>query len=294
MTGTMGDYPDLSSSHIAIFGLGLMGGSLALALRDHCASVVGIDRDPAAVALARQKKAVDTASLEPTAFLSRCDLVILAVPVLAIIETLEKLPAWHKGNPVVMDLGSTKVQVVNAMEQLPARFDPIGGHPMCGKEKLSLENADPLLYYNAPFALTPLPRTTEKARAIALHVIKILGARPVWLDPGTHDQWTAATSHFPYLIASLLARATPAEVAPLVGPGFRSTTRLAATPLSIMLDILISNRENILHCSQRFRQAFDEMERLLAKQDYACLQDFLAFGNARHRELTSEPEGKDE
>ena len=162
MTGTMGDYPDLSSSHIAIFGLGLMGGSLALALRDHCASVVGIDRDPAAVALARQKKAVDTASLEPTAFLSRCDLVILAVPVLAIIETLEKLPAWHKGNPVVMDLGSTKVQVVNAMEQLPARFDPIGGHPMCGKEKLSLENADPLLYYNAPFALTPLPRTPAR------------------------------------------------------------------------------------------------------------------------------------
>lgn len=132
-----------ATATVAIIGLGLMGGSLALALHGRCARLLGCDRDPDVVTLALERQVVDAASTEPAALLPQADLVVLAVPVRASLEWLQRLPGLHPGQAVVLDLGSTKTAVLQAMEALPERFDPLGGHPMCGKEDGSLKMQRP-------------------------------------------------------------------------------------------------------------------------------------------------------
>ena len=131
----------LGQCRIAIMGLGLMGGSLAMALHGKVREIIGIDPDPLALQLAEEKRVCNHLDTHPGNLLKTADLIILAMPVRKIIQVLAELPGLHPGNPVVMDLGSTKVDIVNAMNCLPARFDPLGAHPMCGKEKSTLAAA---------------------------------------------------------------------------------------------------------------------------------------------------------
>ena len=271
--------PDfLSNSRVAILGLGLMGGSLALKLRGRCAQLLGCDTDPTTLALARQQNLVDQVSDKPGDILPLSDLVILATPVRAILSLLDDLPDLHPGSAAVLDLGSTKVQIIERMQALPSRFDPLGGHPMCGKERGGLENADPNLYQSAPFALTPLPRTSLRLRRLAEQLVRLVGARPLWLEAETHDRWVAATSHVPYLVANALAAITPVETRPLVGPGLRSSTRLAPSGWSMMRDILETNRPNILAGLQRFRQQIEDLENRLETGDLAAVEQLTAQG----------------
>jgi prephenate dehydrogenase len=187
----------------------------------------------------------------------------------------------------VIDIGSTKADVVREMQKLPPRFDPLGGHPMCGKEKLSIENAEASLFLNAIFAFTPSENTSENAQQIAEQIAQSIGANPLWIDAETHDRWTAATSHFPYIAASALALSTPTAAAPLAGPGFRSTTRLAATPASLMLDILATNRINILEALDQFRQQIDQMRTLLEANEFEHLQNLLESGVHQREQIIS-------
>lgn len=264
--------PDfLSGSRIAIVGLGLMGGSLAFALRDRCQALLGCDLDPEILSLARQLELVDEITPSLTDILPTADVVILATPLNVIIDIISDLPNLHPGSAIVLDLGSTKSQVANALGSLPSRFDPIGGHPMCGKEKIGLANADPIIFQEATFAFTPLQRTSSKARAFAEQLANAIGSQVLWIDPDTHDLWSAATSHLPYLVAAALSSATPDQSSPLVGPGFRSTTRIAATPTSIMLDVLNTNRANILESLKRFRKELDSLEGKLSSGEFEAL-----------------------
>jgi len=257
-----------------------------MALRGKCASLVGIDRDPQALSLARRLNLVDQASSQPKELLPGADLVILATPLRAILTLLHELPALHPGEAVVLDLGSTKVEVVEAMQSLPERFDPIGGHPMCGKETSSLANADGKMFQGVRFAFTSLARTSPNARTAADRLARTIGARTFWIDPQTHDRWVAATSHLPYLIANALTHATPLEARPLVGPGFRSSSRLAASSPDMMLDVLATNRSNILASLERLRQCLETMEASLARGDWDALQEILSSGAECYRELT--------
>lgn len=282
---TSGGPGTLATARVAIVGLGLMGGSLAMALRGHCARLLGVDPDEATLSLARGREVVDLASSDPAEILPQADVVILAAPVRAILQLVEALPALHPGGAIVLDLGSTKVEIAGAMARLPARFDPLGGHPMCGKEHASLANAEPGLFQGAPFAFSPLPNTSERARSLVVQLSQVIGARPVWLDAETHDRWVAATSHLPYLLASALAIATRPEFAPLVGPGFRSTARLAATSPAMMLEVLASNRENVLAALAGFREQLDELAGSLAREDIDSLRQRLEHGSALHKAL---------
>jgi prephenate dehydrogenase len=278
--------PDfLANSRVAILGLGLMGGSLALKLRGRCAQLLGCDTDPTTLALARQQNLVDQVSNKPGDILPLSDLVILATPVRAILSLLDDLPGLHPGSAAVLDLGSTKVQIIERMQALPSRFDPLGGHPMCGKERGGLENADPNLFQSAPFALTPLTRTSLRLRRLAEQLVRLVGARPLWLEAETHDRWVAATSHVPYLVANALAAITPVETRPLVGPGLRSSTRLAPSGWSMMRDILETNRPNILAGLHRFRQQIEDLENRLETGDLAAVEQLTAQGARNYEAL---------
>lgn len=284
-------YPaGLKGCQVALLGLGLMGGSLALALRGHCAGLRGYDSDPLVRKTAVQRGIVDFCADNPAEALAGSHLVVLAVPVRTILALLGELPLYHAGQAVVLDLGSTKVEVVRAMETLPARFDPLGGHPMCGKEKGGLEAADGVLFVGRAFAFTPLARTSPRARTLAAQLALACGARPCWLEAETHDRWTAATSHLPYLVANALAGTTPIESAPLVGTGFTSTTRIASTPVGMMHDVLLTNQGNILAALARFHARLDQLEACLSQGDEAALDKLLQEGaQAQEKLVPHEP-----
>jgi prephenate dehydrogenase len=227
-----------------------MGGSLALALKKHCRAIYGVDSNQATLDLALSQNIVDRAASDPAKLLPQADIIILATPVPTILALLQRLPDLMPNPCIVFDLGSTKSLIVEAMSHLPARFDPIGGHPICGKEKLSLENAEGTLFRSAPFVLTALQRTTVQAQQAADQIIHAIGAQAVRMDASEHDRVLAFTSHLPFLVSSSLASALTTtaakETVKLAGPGFRSTSRLAGTPSSMMLGVLETNRENVL------------------------------------------------
>lgn len=280
--------------NVAIMGLGLIGGSLALGLRGRCKKLLAVDNDSLTIDLAREEKIVDQISDDPAEILPQAELVILATPVKTILESIRLLPELHPGSPVVLDLGSTKTQICTALDRLPARFDPIGGHPMCGKETSGLAQAEADLFTGAPFALSKLPRTSQDACKVAEELVKILGAYPLWLDPETHDRWTATSSHFPYLVSLALVLATPDEVAPMIGPGFRSATRLASSSPNMMLDILTTNRKNVLQAITQFQTILRSIEELLTESDEDRIQDLMNQSVNKRLHFNTPSGGEDE
>jgi len=256
-----GDSPvrDLAAAHIAILGLGLMGGSLAYALAGKCAALLGVDPDPQARQLASASGLFSEVRPLAPALSSPVEVWVLAAPARAILAILDEMPAWSGRGGIVLDLGSTKVQITAAMQELPARYDPLGGHPMCGKETGSFASADGGIFHGAPFAFCRLERSSPRAVGFAVALCEALNAHAVWLPAEVHDRQVAATSHLPYLVANALAAATPLDAAPLVGPGFRSAARLAGSPPEMMLDILLTNRVQILDSARRFQAAFESL-----------------------------------
>ena len=269
---------------ICIIGLGLMGGSLALALRGYCTHLIGVDSVAATLSLACQRDVVDFATHDLSEALAQADLVVLAAPVRANLALLEKIPLIHPDPISIIDLSSTKSMIVASMNQLPEGFEALGGHPMCGKEKSGLSHADGKLFWDATFALTETERTTPALRDLAEQMINIISAKPLWIDAHTHDRWAAATSHLPYLVSSALAASTPTETAPLIGPGFQSTGRLAGSDITMMLDILTTNRQQVLEALARYRNSLEEIERTLRNADEE-LPDLLEKANKNYQKL---------
>jgi prephenate dehydrogenase len=277
---------NLAESKIAIIGLGLMGGSLALGLRGKCAALYGVDPHLPTLELALSQHIVGYADNDPAKLPPDVDLVILAAPVPVIIALINQLPVTIHHPCIVMDLGSAKKQIVDAMKNLPERFDPIGGHPICGKEKLSLANAERTLYYAAPFLLTPLERTSQRAISAANQIIEALGAKGKILEASEHDRILASTSHLPFLISSALALATSQDVTPFVGPGFKSTSRLAGTSSSMMLGVLQSNRENVLNALRGMQAELAQIESALSDGDFVKLESLLNEAQAKYQSFT--------
>lgn len=275
----------LSDLSITIIGLGLMGGSLALALHGRCKKLFGIDKDDRTIEISRGLNIFDGVYTTYPEDFSTIDVIILAVPVLTIIETIREIPAIHKNKAIILDLGSTKSQIMEAMQELPGRFDPIGGHPMCGKEKSTIQYAEPDLFNGANFVLTPLERTTHRAREIAEDIVKEIGAIPLWLDAKTNDKLTAVTSHLPYLMANALSGMTPIEYSDLAGTGFRSATRLSGSSISMMVDILKTNRKNILESLKTFINRLESIYETLDQNDEALLVESLIEGKRRYKEI---------
>jgi len=276
---------NLAESKIAIIGLGLMGGSLALGLRGRCMALYGIDPHLPTLELALSQHIVDYADRDPAKLLPEADLVILSAPVPAILSLLEKLPSFTSNPCIIMDLGSTKKLIVESMSRLPERFDPIGGHPICGKEKLSLANAERTLYYAAPFLLTPLERTSKRALSAANQIIEALGAKGKIIDAVEHDRILASTSHLPFLLASALAHTTPDDFSSFVGTGFKSTSRLAGTPSSMMLGVLQSNRENVLNALHGLQDELANIESALSSDDLSTLASILKEAQTKYQAL---------
>jgi prephenate dehydrogenase len=265
---------------ICIVGLGLMGGSLAKALKGQVKQVSGVDRHAATRQLALAEGVVDMVTADLSSAVKTADLLILSTPVHSILHYLEKLPELCPEGILVMDLGSTKEIVCTTMATLPASFAAIGGHPMCGKEIAGYQAAEAGLFQGQTFVLTRNGRTTAKIEEAALNLVKLIGAHPIFLEPGIHDQIVAVTSHLPYLISAVLIHRAVAmgddRVWHVSASGFRDTARLAGSDPRMMLDILLTNRAAILSQLAKYQADLQEIGRLLTKTDVAALATWLA------------------
>lgn len=277
---------DLMNQSVVIYGLGLMGGSLAMVLKDSCKELLAVDHNPAVVKMAVEEQLVDQADTDPLKILPMADLIILATPVQVIIDQIKQLPDWKPEGAVVIDLGSTKTEICAALSALPPQFSAVGGHPMCGKTAFSLENADPDLFCNCMFPLVKLSNSSEKSIHLAEAIVKRTGAAPLWIDPHTHDAWVSVTSHFPYLMANLLASITPLNVSPLISSGWQSTARLAGSSTQMMEDILKTNRSYVLGVLDQFTERLLTVKVLLEAEDFDGLKAMMEIGHDQYQLIT--------
>ncbi len=260
---------------IAILGLGLMGGSLGLALR-HAGighAISGYDALPGRAERARALGAVTAVAESPAAAVAGADLVVLAAPVLALRELLRAIAPHLAPRAVVSDLGSTKAAVVRwARETLPDPSRFIACHPMAGKEQSGIEAADADLFAGAVWCLTPDAGAAPDALARLRALVAALGARPLVLDPARHDEAVAGASHLPLLAATALVLAVSAppdwpDVARLAAGGFRDTTRVASGDPRMARDIALSNREPILRRLDAYIAALQGLRARVAAGD---------------------------
>jgi len=273
----------LTNSRVGIVGLGLMGGSLALALRGRVAYLLGVERQVMARQMALREAIVDETCEELTAGAPPVDLLVLATPVRHILDTLGRLPALRPDGCAVLDLGSTKRAVVAAMGALPSSFVAVAGHPMCGKETSGLASAEAGLYQGQTFILCPTARTTPAAAALALALSDAAGARALWLDAAEHDRVVASVSHLPYVLSAALMRLAGEErLWAISASGFRDTTRLAGTHPRMMLDVLLTNRDAVLDALHGYETQLDRLRRALEEADEVALAEWLAVAQVTY------------
>jgi prephenate dehydrogenase len=259
--GAAGSFPRT----VAVVGLGLIGGSLALGLRAAGLRVVGVDPDPAALALARERDAVETgaADLRPVAGV---DVVIVAVPLPLIAEVAVSAARHMRPGAVLADVGSVKAPVVAAIHAgLPAGVHFVGGHPMAGSEGRGMAAADAALLRGRAFILTPTMRTAPDAVAAMEAVIARLGMRPLLLDPVQHDEFVAQVSHLPYLLSLALDRAIADDARAVGGPTMLEMTRVAHSSAEMWTAICRANRDAILRALERFEAELGAVRRALER-----------------------------
>jgi prephenate dehydrogenase len=211
----------------------------------------------------------------------QADVVILATPVRVIMRQLAEIVPCLPEGCVVMDLGSTKAQIVAEMARLPDHVQPLGGHPMCGKEVSGIEVADPKLYHGCTFILSPLPRTSPAALALGHDLARAAGAQPLVLDAERQDFLVATVSHLPYLLACALVSTAEATTSPdpaaweIVAGGFRDTSRVAGSDVTMMVDILLTNRDEVLKAVNTFQTQLNDLFHLVQAGDQGTLRNKL-------------------
>lgn len=258
---------------LAIIGLGLIGGSLCLALKRHQLEgleVVGHDAEWGISGHARRMGAIDREARTPEAAVEGAAVVVIATPISQVRNVLQEIaPALGEG-AVITDTASTKRDVLRwADELLPESASFVGGHPIAGKEHSGLDAADASLFQERPWAIIPSVRASERAIKTVENLIELAGAHPVPIDAEEHDSYLAAVSHLPLIAASaLFSLASESQAWPdlglVAGPGFRDTTRLASSNASLSHDICLTNRENLLHWLDRYVDELRRYRRLIA------------------------------
>jgi prephenate dehydrogenase len=276
---------------LGVVGCGLMGGSFALALkrRGLVQRVVGFSRSPSTTELAKRMGVIDVAAESALLAVAGCDVVLLAVPVAATEATLRSIRDVVAPDVLVMDVGSTKRDVVEAAQRaLGERLGSfVPAHPIAGKEAAGIEHADASLYSGRKVILTPVPASRPELVQKAVDLWAAVGARVLTMTPEHHDAAFAAVSHLPHLLAyayfgTVAGQPAGRDLLALAGPGFRDFTRIAASDPVVWRDILLANRDEVLQQSQRFRRTLDAFEQAMRAADAQGLEDLIR-GVARER-----------
>jgi prephenate dehydrogenase len=261
-----------------------MGGSFALALKRAglVKRVVGYSKSPSTTERARQMGVIDVEAPSALLAVSGADIVLLAVPVSATEATFKAIRHLVGPNTLIMDVGSTKRDVVDAARRVlgsnVGSFVPC--HPITGKEVSGVEHADVDLYAGKQVILTPIERTFTVQLQKAVDVWTALGCHVLKMSPQSHDAAYAAVSHLPHLIAFALINGITGQdhgkdYMSLAGPGFRDFTRIAASDPKMWRDILIANREELLAQSKIFQETLQSLEQLISSSSGDTLETMI-------------------
>jgi prephenate dehydrogenase len=265
---------------LAVVGVGLLGGSVALAAkRASAVRVVGVGRDAAALEWARGLGILDEATTVLGEGVRDADLVVFCTPVDVVAgQVLSAAPHCRRG-AVLTDVGSTKAAIVDAVsDRLPPGVAFVGSHPLAGSEKQGADHARADLFHRQVVIVTPRATTDKGALDCVVRFWTELGARVVQLDPEAHDRALALTSHLPHLVASALAGVLPPELAHLTATGFRDTTRLAAGDPRMWGAIFEANRDAVLAAFDRLTAQLARFRNALAANDRAAVERLLGEG----------------
>jgi prephenate dehydrogenase len=288
----------MSIQQITIVGTGLMGGSFALALkaRGFAGQIVGCDREPV-LARAKAAGAVDACVADPVQAARGSQVILLATPVGAILDLIERIGPVLPENTLLTDVGSTKSDIAARAQAVfgakaAVRFLP--GHPMAGKERSGIEQADAGLFQNTVWLVTPLPGQDLEAglRGEFLELVRGIGARVVTLDLARHDRFCAWISHLPQMLSTALAATVldelgdDPELLAIGGRALRETTRIAASPYSMWRDIALTNTKNIEEALARLEQRLAHIRENLRTPELKA--EFEAGNLFRHRDTEAQ------
>ena len=270
---------------LAVIGCGLMGGSFALGLK-HAGlvkSIAGFSASEKTRQRAQQLQVIDIACDSVAQTVEGADLVLLAVPVSATRQSLEAIVPALSPNALLMDVGSTKCDVVaSARQTLGERLSCfVPAHPIAGKEVAGIEHAESGLYKNRRTVLTPLSETGALQIGQAQAVWQALGSTVFTMTPEAHDATFAAVSHLPHLLAfaavnALVSQTEGVDFLRMAGPGFRDFSRIAGSDPAVWRDILSANQTEVLSQITHFKQALAHLEDALKNNDSQALQTLIA------------------
>lgn len=270
---------------LAVIGVGLIGGSFALALKraGKVSHVVGVGRNHANLELARSRGAIDSIAPDPAAAAGDAEVVLVATPVSQFAQIFAALAKSLKPGAIVTDAGSTKRDVVAAARAaLGARIAQfVPGHPVAGAERSGAGAASVELFRGRRVVLTPLPENAPAAVTRVRQLWEVCGARVTQLDADEHDAVLAAVSHLPHLLAYALVhevaeRENAEQLFSYAAGGFRDFTRIASSHPEMWRDICIANRDRVLHELGRYQSKLGAVERLLRASDAAGLEKLFA------------------
>jgi len=287
----MKEESDFNFSKITIIGVGLIGGSLGLALKEKNSNfkIVGIDKQEI-IEKAITRGAIDEGTVNLEEGIKEADIIIIATPVKTILNLLPQINPFLKKGCIVTDTGSTKKQIVERANRVLSKdIFFVGGHPMAGSEKYGIDSADSHLFHNKNYILTPIHKSNLVALEKISLLIKIIGAKKLILDPLEHDRIVSAVSHLPQIIAVSLINAI-AELAlrgnnnnyfKAIGEGFKDMTRIASSPYKMWEDIRDTNQENILEMIHEFRNYLGVIEEKLKNDPNSLKEEFQKASKLR-------------
>ena len=279
---------------VAIVGLGLIGGSIGLALRQGKTSgweVIGHSRRQETVARALSLGAIDRGETNLEDAVKRAELVIIATPVLTVKEIFSKIAPHLPSGCVVTDTASTKVQVMKWADQiLPPTVNFIGGHPMAGRETYGIQAAQAQLFRRCTYCLTPSQKASPESIDTLIAMTRKLGATPFFIDAQEHDDLVAGISHLPLLLSAALVSLTAknpfwSKMSKLASSGYHDITRLASGNPEVNSHICLSNQKAIVDWIGRFEQELETYRQLVDKGDRRLEQALTEVNKARQEWL---------
>jgi len=275
---------------VTLVGVGLLGGSLGLALRKRglAGSVVGFVRRAASVRECEQVGAVDRATRDLAQAIGGADLIVVSTPIAQMLPLVERMLPALKAGAIVTDVGSVKAGVVRDLEALVARAGGhfVGSHPMAGAERMGVSAARADLFVNAVCVITPTRNSKPAAVRKVTALWKSAGSTVLRMAPQPHDELVSRSSHLPHVVAAALAGFVlspkwPKQQAALCANGFRDTTRIASGSPEMWRDIAIANRKNLALALESFMGELKIFGRALKSENEEAISTF--FETAKHR-----------
>jgi prephenate dehydrogenase len=269
---------------LAIVGVGLIGGSLGLAVRKHKVAhrVIGVGRDKQKLDKALDLGAVDEFTTDIYHGVREADLVVVCTPVESIVDFVQQAALNARPRTLITDAGSTKELIVKQVEadlkKHKSPVDFVGSHPMAGSEKNGAEHSRPDLFEGRAVIITPGKRSSPDAVERIHDFWRAVGANVLQMSPAEHDRAVAAISHVPHVVASALAAASPAESLPLAAGGWLDTTRVAAGDPELWRQILAQNRGHVLKALAQFEKVLSGIRAALESENDAKLLKLLQAG----------------